>query len=69
MFAKSAVRGSDANPLFKDLGRPDRPAARVENFQQVPVARDGRVVAHYSSRVTPQDKALVRQIEQLLAAP
>ncbi len=68
MFAKSGVRGSDANPLFKAL------AARTGqqpgwNFHKYLVGRDGRVVAQYSSRTTPQDKALVRQIEQLLAAP
>ncbi|HYD74564.1 glutathione peroxidase [Ramlibacter sp.] len=68
MFAKSAVRGSDANPLFKTL------AARTGqqpgwNFNKYLVGRDGQVVAHYPSRTTPQDKALVARIEQLLAAP
>lgn len=68
MFAKSAVRGSDANPLFKAL------AARTGqqpgwNFHKYLVGRDGQVVAQYPSRTTPQDKALAERIEQLLALP
>ncbi|WBY00118.1 glutathione peroxidase [Ramlibacter tataouinensis] len=67
MFAKSSVRGAEANPLFKTL------AAKTSqqptwNFHKYLVGRDGQVVAHYGSRTTPQDKALVAQIERLLAA-
>ena len=68
MFAKSSVRGSDANPLFRSL------AARTGqqpqwNFHKYLVGRDGQVVAQYSSRTAPQDKALVGQIERLLSSP
>ncbi|HZY17124.1 MAG TPA: glutathione peroxidase [Ramlibacter sp.] len=66
MFAKSSVRGADANPLFREL------AARTGrqplwNFHKYLVARDGTVVAQYSSMTTPDDKAFVGQIERLLA--
>jgi glutathione peroxidase len=67
MFAKSSVRGRDANPLFKDL------AARTGrqpqwNFHKYLIARDGTPVAQYASTTAPDDAALVAQIEKLLAA-
>lgn len=68
MFAKSAVRGGDANPLFRELASRTGQAPRW-NFHKYLVARDGTVVAQYSSLTTPQDKALVGQIEKLLGTP
>jgi glutathione peroxidase len=67
MFAASSVRGADANILFKELaattgGQP------TWNFFKYVVGRDGTPVARYSSLTTPDDKALVGQIEKLLAA-
>ncbi len=65
MFAKSAVRGADANPLFRALaaqaGRPPR-----WNFHKYLVGRDGRVVADFSSLTAPGDAALVRAVEREL---
>lgn len=68
MFAKSSVRGADANPLFKEL------AARTGrqplwNFHKYLVARDGTVVDQFSSLTTPDDRRLVADLEKLLAAP
>ncbi|MGZ5181017.1 MAG: glutathione peroxidase [Ramlibacter sp.] len=68
MFAKSSVRGRDANPLFRQL------AARTGrqplwNFHKYLVVRDGTVVAQYSSLTAPEDKAFVAQVEKLLAQP
>ena len=68
MFAKSGVRGSDANPLFRELAARTGQAPRW-NFHKYLVARDGRVVAQYSSMTTPQDHALLGQIEKLLVQP
>lgn len=67
MFAKSAVRGSDANPLFREL------AARTGrqpmwNFHKYLIGRDGAPVAQFSSLTAPEDAALVARIEKLLAA-
>ena len=68
MFAKSSVRGRDANPLFRQLA--DRTGRQpLWNFHKYLVARDGTVVAHYSSLTTPEDKAFVAQVEKLLAQP
>lgn len=68
MFAKSHVRGSDANPLFRSLaaktGQPPQ-----WNFHKYLVGRDGQVGAQFSSRTTPRDRALVGEIERLLSAP
>jgi glutathione peroxidase len=68
MFAKSAVRGTDANPLFRELAARTGQAPRW-NFHKYLIARDGTVVAQYSSTTTPRDKALVGQIEKLLGRP
>lgn len=66
MFGISAVRGADANPLYRALAA-QTGHAPTWNFHKYLVGRDGRVVAHYTSLTTPQDEALVRAIEQQLA--
>ncbi|WP_427914271.1 glutathione peroxidase [Ramlibacter sp. MMS24-I3-19] len=68
MFAKSSVRGSEANALFRQLARETGSPPRW-NFHKYLIDRDGRAVAHYASTTTPQDKAFVARIEQLLAQP
>jgi glutathione peroxidase len=68
MFGKSSVRGSDANPLFRELAARTGQQPRW-NFHKYLIARDGTVVGQYSSMTTPQDKALVGQIEKLLGQP
>ena len=66
MFAKSAVRGSDANPLFRQLAeRSGR--APMWNFHKYLVGRDGTVVGQWSSLTKPEDPALIKVIEQQLA--
>jgi len=66
MFAKSSVRGSDANPLFRKLASATG-RQPLWNFHKYLIARDGTAVANYSSLTTPQDKAFVAQLEKLLA--
>lgn len=68
MFAKSNVRGADANPLFRQLARQTGSLPQW-NFHKYLIGRDGRAVAQYASTTTPQDKAFVDRIEQLLAQP
>ena len=67
MFGKSAVRGSDVNPLFKELARRTGKAPSW-NFNKYLIARDGRVLAHYGSTTRPDDAALLKALEQELAA-
>ena len=66
MFAKSAVRGSDANPLFRQLAAQGG-RAPLWNFHKYLVSRDGKVVDDYSSLTRPDDPALVRTLERELA--
>ena len=66
MFGISAVRGQDANPLFRTLAQ-QTGRAPLWNFYKYLVGRDGKVVAQYSSLTSPDDSALVRAIEEQLA--
>lgn len=66
MFAKSAVRGADANPLFRQLAA-QTGRAPLWNFHKYLVSRDGKVVDSYSSMTRPDDAALVRVLERELA--
>lgn len=67
MFAASHVRGRDANPLFRQLAEKTG-TAPIWNFYKYLIARDGTVVASWSSMTGPEDAALVREVEKQLAA-
>lgn len=67
MFAKSAVRGKDANPLFRELAQKTG-RAPLWNFHKYLIGRDGSVVAHYSSLTAPDSRGLVEDVEKQLAA-
>jgi len=68
MFAKTSLRGPQANPLYADLvkatGKPPQ-----WNFHKYLVGRDGRSVQSFDSRVAPGDPRLIAALEKLLAAP
>ena len=66
MFAKSSVKGEQASPLYRQLTQATGTAPRW-NFHKYLVGRDGRVIDQYSSLTAPDNKALVRAIEQQLA--
>ncbi len=66
MFAKSAVRGADANPFFRQLAK-DTGRAPSWNFHKYLVGRDGKVVANLGSMTKPEDRALVAAVEKELA--
>lgn len=67
MFAKSTVKGADANPLFTELARLSGSGPRW-NFHKYLIGRDGQAVRSYPSDVAPLDREFVRAIETLLAA-
>jgi glutathione peroxidase len=67
MFGKTAVRGSDANPLFRELAA-QTGRAPLWNFHKYLIGRDGKVVASYTSLTKPDDAALLKTLEQQLAA-
>nr|WP_246098963.1 glutathione peroxidase [Tepidimonas thermarum] len=67
MFAKSSVRGADANPLFKQLI--ERTGSTPKwNFYKYLISRDGRTVIAYSSLTAPDSRTLVGDIERLLGS-
>ncbi|NNG25037.1 glutathione peroxidase [Telluria aromaticivorans] len=66
MFAKSVVTGPDANPLHSSLTKATGQAPKW-NFTKYLIGRDGKVLEHFPSKVTPEDPALVGKIEQALA--
>ncbi len=70
MFAKTVVRASartPAHPLFDGLARRTGQAPQW-NFHKYLIGRSGEVVTSHVSEVDPQDPALVRAIEGLLAS-
>jgi len=67
VFAKTAVVGANANPLYRQL------AARTGrtpqwNFHKYLIDRTGQQITPYDSAVEPDDRRLIAQIEKLLAA-
>lgn len=66
MFAKAAVKGPEALPLFKQLAERTGTAPRW-NFYKYIISRDGQTIKSYSAMTGPQDKSFVQEIEKQLA--
>lgn len=73
MFAKISVKGKDQAPLYAHLTEvKTKPAEAGEiswNFEKFLINREGQVVARFSPRTKPDDKQVVKAIEQALAQP
>ena len=67
MFVKSSVTGPQANPLFAELARATGKAPNW-NFNKYLIDRQGRPLAAWGSRVTPEDAVLRGAIEKALDA-
>jgi len=67
MFAKSSVRGAQANALYRQLAQATG-RQPLWNFHKYLIARDGAVVTSYTSLTTPDSPALVKEVEKQLAA-
>lgn len=67
MFSSSAVKGKDANPLFAQLAQATGKAP-TWNFNKYLVGRDGKAVAYYGSKATPQSPEVLAAVEKALAA-
>jgi glutathione peroxidase len=65
MFAKTRVRGPDADPLYRHLADVSGNTPRW-NFHKYLLDRQGRVVASFPGEVSPQDERLIVAIEALL---
>lgn len=68
MFEKVRVVGDQATPLYRDLKAATGEAPEW-NFHKYLVGRDGRVLASFASKTTPDDPAVVAAIEQALQVP
>ena len=66
MFSKTSVTGPNANPLHAALIRKTGKSPEW-NFHKYLIDRNGVVVHSYASEITPQDRALVADIEKALA--
>jgi len=68
LFGKVKVTGQDKAPLYRYLTEGDH-AGKGEvtwNFNKYLVDREGNVIAHYESKVKPEDPQFVAKIEELL---
>lgn len=70
MFAKSAVRGEQANPVFAELIRQTGESPKW-NFHKYLIGRDGKVIGSWTSLTDPESGRLREAIEKSLnsAAP
>ena len=67
MIEKTSVLEGQANPLFEQLFKITGQRPKW-NFHKYLIARDGKTVMSYPSRVAPDSSELLAQIEKLLAS-
>ena len=67
MFAKSSVKGADANALHAELIKATGQEPKW-NFTKYLIDRNGKVIEHFPSKVKPEDKQFVSKIEQALGS-
>lgn len=65
MFAKSHVKGANANALFKQLAQTTGESPGW-NFHKYLINRDGQRIQSYPSQIAPQSKTLTDAIEKML---
>ena len=65
MFATAKVKGKKAHPFYKKLIAASGKEPRW-NFAKYLIGRDGQVIGHYKSSVTPESERLVSAIQALL---
>ncbi len=70
MYAKSDVRGGSINPLYAFLvdkkANPDTGGAIKWNFTKFLVGRDGKIIARFEPKVTPDSPEVIEAIEKAL---
>jgi glutathione peroxidase len=65
MVGKSSVKGKDANPFYKRLAELTGSTPQW-NFHKYLINRDGTKVVAFESQVTPDDKVLLKKIDEFL---
>ncbi len=67
LFAKIAVKGAAADPLYRYLTGLKENGGEVEwNFNKFLVTPEGKVVAHLPSSAEPMSELVTRQVEAIL---
>ena len=66
MFAKSEVKGKNANPLFKNLANKSEEPSW--NFHKYLITRDGVFYKSFSSFTSPNSRKMMIEIEKLLSS-
>ncbi len=67
MMAKISVKGNDIHPLYRYLTEDSPfPGEITWNFNKFLLDRNGKVVARYDSKITPEDPKLLAKIDELL---
>jgi glutathione peroxidase len=69
MFGKISVSGDDMHPLYAWLTTHPNGAPVAWNFNKFLIGRDGKLIAHFGSRVAPEADELNAAIEQALNRP
>lgn len=70
MYAKVSVKGGDKTPLYHYLTEEANPKTKGEigwNFTKFLVDRNGKVIARFESKITPDDPALTGAVEKALS--
>jgi glutathione peroxidase len=71
MFSKISVKGPDIAPLYKYLTNVDtQPTHKGDitwNFEKFLIGRDGKVVARFTPKVTPDDPQVVAAVAAAVA--
>ena len=65
VFAKTAVVGANANPLFRELSAKTKKPPQW-NFHKYLLDKAGQPVAAFESAVEPEDRRITAEIEKLL---
>lgn len=66
MMSKISVKGDDEHPLYKMLT--DAKGDVTWNFNKFLVGRDGVLIEHFDSKVTPESKKMTDALESALGA-
>ena len=70
MFAKISVKGDDQDPLYKFLTdketNPEFAGDITWNFNKFLIDKNGKIVARFSSKETPESEAVTQAIEKYL---
>ena len=70
MFEKITVKGRGIHPLYKYLTEkatnPESSGDITWNFNKFLISRDGRILARFGSKTTPENKDMIAAIEKAL---